>query len=171
MACVPSVPLSPTLCLNHATHNPPHHSFNGMAKIAAEPFRRGLRFRTHMPGECMASECSLLCDDMHRLGLRRVLVDPTVATTYQHAAKASLHTRVAPRHWTNVTGIKLSTWAEASSAPPINWSAPEVHCQFGGSGRSAVCLCSRWRQVPRHSGRRTAAFLHHVTALTCQDIL
>lgn len=31
--------------------------WNGMARISAEAFRRGLRFRAHLPGECRASEC------------------------------------------------------------------------------------------------------------------
>lgn len=41
-----------------------------------------LSHRSALPGECRASECSLLCDDLHRLGFNRVAIDPTVHTTY-----------------------------------------------------------------------------------------
>jgi len=59
---------------------PAYCGWGGMARVAAQPFAEGLRFRTHLEGECAASECSLLCDDLHRLGYRRALVDPTVRT-------------------------------------------------------------------------------------------
>jgi hypothetical protein len=44
--------------------------WNGMAALNAEPFKRGLRFRAQIKGECRASECSLLCDDFQKLGYR-----------------------------------------------------------------------------------------------------
>lgn len=90
-----------------------------MAKIRAETFQRGLRFRTQMPAECMASECSLMCDDMHRLGLRRAVVDPNVVTTYHYHHKAHLLNH--PGLWSNITGIKPTTWAEVATASPIDW--------------------------------------------------
>jgi hypothetical protein len=43
---------------------------------------QGLRFRTNVVTECAASECSLLCDDFHRLGYKRVLLDPSVRVGY-----------------------------------------------------------------------------------------
>lgn len=42
-----------------------------------------LRFRSHAEGECAASECSLLCDDLRRVGRGRVVVDPGVRVTYR----------------------------------------------------------------------------------------
>ncbi|KAJ9527014.1 hypothetical protein QJQ45_025289 [Haematococcus lacustris] len=52
--------------------------WNGLVVLNAEPFRqRGLQFRAHGPGECAASECSLMCDDFWRLGYSRALVDPS----------------------------------------------------------------------------------------------
>ncbi|KAL6759705.1 cryptococcal mannosyltransferase 1-domain-containing protein [Haematococcus lacustris] len=57
--------------------------WNGLVVLNAEPFRqRGLQFRAHGPGECAASECSLMCDDFWRLGYSRALVDPSVRQTY-----------------------------------------------------------------------------------------
>ena len=102
-----------------------------MAKVSAAAFRRGLRFRSHLPEECAASECSLLCDDMARLGLTRALIDPTVVTTYHHHAKAALHSGVRPnRHWSNVTGIRATAWADVVAAPPIDWQDPQVREHF-----------------------------------------
>ena len=42
--------------------------------------------RSHQPGECAASECSLLCDDFTRLGLHRFVLDPGVrlVSIWQH---------------------------------------------------------------------------------------
>jgi len=40
--------------------------------------------RSALPGECRASECSLLCDDFHRLGFSRMMIDPVVVTAYKH---------------------------------------------------------------------------------------
>jgi len=58
--------------------------WNGLAAIGAAPFvELGLRFRGALPGECRASECSLLCDDLQRLGRRRVVVDPGVRVAYE----------------------------------------------------------------------------------------
>ncbi|KAJ9527605.1 hypothetical protein QJQ45_025877 [Haematococcus lacustris] len=52
--------------------------WNGPVVLNAEPFKqRGLQFRAHGPGECAASECSLMCDDFWRLGYSRALVDPS----------------------------------------------------------------------------------------------
>ncbi|WIA43651.1 hypothetical protein OEZ86_010090 [Tetradesmus obliquus] len=50
--------------------------WNGLAVLSAAPFLQGLRFRAQQPGECRASECSLLCDDFARLGLAHVVMDP-----------------------------------------------------------------------------------------------
>jgi alpha-1,3-mannosyltransferase len=57
--------------------------WNGLAALGAAPLRAGLRFRGALAGECRASECSLLCDDLHRLGRGRVVVDPGVRVAYE----------------------------------------------------------------------------------------
>ncbi|KAI8471244.1 MAG: cryptococcal mannosyltransferase 1-domain-containing protein [Monoraphidium minutum] len=62
---------------------PVYCCWSGMARVTAEAFRRGLRFRAHEPGECAASECSLLCDDMARVGLRRAVIDPLWRVSYE----------------------------------------------------------------------------------------
>ncbi|GIL85980.1 hypothetical protein Vretifemale_14254 [Volvox reticuliferus] len=63
-----------------------HCCWNGLAVINAEPFvRKILDFREHREGECAASECSLLCDDMWRLGYDNMIMDPNVRVTYDLA--------------------------------------------------------------------------------------
>ncbi|GLI66338.1 hypothetical protein VaNZ11_010075 [Volvox africanus] len=63
-----------------------HCCWNGLAIINAEPFvRKVLGFREHREGECAASECSLLCDDMWRLGYDNMVMDPNVRVTYDLA--------------------------------------------------------------------------------------
>jgi alpha-1,3-mannosyltransferase len=62
--------------------------WNGLTILAAEPFRRGVRVRSHVEAssssssECRASECSLLCEDFARLGFDRVVVDAGVQVAY-----------------------------------------------------------------------------------------
>ncbi|KAJ2839148.1 hypothetical protein FBU31_000755 [Coemansia sp. 'formosensis'] len=58
--------------------------WNGAALIDAQVFHGddGLRFRRSAEGECSASECSLLCNDMWKRGLRRAIVVPRVKVSY-----------------------------------------------------------------------------------------
>lgn len=57
--------------------------WNGLAALRAAPLLAGLRFRSQLVGECRASECSLLCDDLHRLGRSRIVIDPAVRVAYE----------------------------------------------------------------------------------------
>ena len=57
--------------------------WNGMVVIKADLFQsEGLRFRTHAPYECGASECELFSRDMWAIGRRRILMVPSVMTAY-----------------------------------------------------------------------------------------
>ena len=57
--------------------------WNGLVALPAAPFRdAGLRVRAAGPGECAASECSHLCNDLLKLGAGRMLVDPGVRVAY-----------------------------------------------------------------------------------------
>ncbi|GIL63118.1 hypothetical protein Vafri_17243 [Volvox africanus] len=68
-----------------------HCCWNGLAVINAEPFvQKVLDFREHREGECAASECSLLCDDMWRLGYDNIIMDPNVRVTYDLAGVKKL---------------------------------------------------------------------------------
>lgn len=52
---------------------------------------RASRFRAQLPGECSASECSLLCDDMHRMGYRDIAIDPSVRVAHNRELFEVLH--------------------------------------------------------------------------------
>lgn len=52
--------------------------WNGLAVLRAEPFYRGLRFRSTRPGQGVLSECTNLCLDLWANGYSRVVVDPQV---------------------------------------------------------------------------------------------
>ncbi|KAG2496631.1 hypothetical protein HYH03_005452 [Edaphochlamys debaryana] len=68
-----------------------HCCWNGLAALPAAPLLAGaVRFRAHAPGECAASECSLLCDDLRAAGLGRVVVDPSVRVSYRSVAAERL---------------------------------------------------------------------------------
>ncbi|GLI71588.1 hypothetical protein VaNZ11_016825 [Volvox africanus] len=63
------------------------------------PRRLPLRFRSHRFGECAASECSLMCDDLHAAGYHRVLLEPNVRVAYHWSVALSLYgnfDRMAP---------------------------------------------------------------------------
>jgi alpha-1,3-mannosyltransferase len=85
--------------------------WNGMAVLRAAPLRAGLRFRAHRAGECRASECSLLCDDLHRLGYSDVVVDPGVRTAYKlvHAEDLYIESQVP---------LRVAGWREVAAAVP-----------------------------------------------------
>ena len=60
-----------------------------MAVINAKPFYEGLRFRRggetkdSIKGECKASECTLLCQDLWKRGYYKIFVDPSVHMFYK----------------------------------------------------------------------------------------
>lgn len=64
--------------------------WNGAVVTRAGPFLDGLRFRNRQPGECDSSECSLFCDDLHRLGYHDVVVDPGVRVSYDYLLASDL---------------------------------------------------------------------------------
>ena len=79
----------------HGAPVPVQCCWNGAVAMATGAFFRGVRFRSAYvdDGECDASECTLLCDDMRNLGYDDVVVDPTVWLAYD----ASTHARLALR--------------------------------------------------------------------------
>lgn len=56
--------------------------WNGLAVLRAKPFLEGVRFREHAEGECAASECSILCDDLWHRNYTDFVMDPAVAVAY-----------------------------------------------------------------------------------------
>jgi len=66
--------------------------WNGVVVVKAEPFYAGLVFRSKLPGECGASECSHFCRDMRALNYTRVAMHHGVRVAYNietwHRARA-----------------------------------------------------------------------------------
>ena len=66
--------------------------WNGVVVVKAEPFYTGLVFRSDLPGECGASECSHFCSDMRALNYTRVAMHHGVRVAYNnetwHRARA-----------------------------------------------------------------------------------
>lgn len=94
--------------------SPVQACWNGLARLRAEPFARGLRFRRALLGECNHGECSLVADDFARLGFGRALVDPAVSVAYKFLPKL-LITPGAPVPGSSVdpaTGLPRRTRAE-----------------------------------------------------------
>jgi hypothetical protein len=89
--------------------------WSGLAKVRAEPFRQGLRFRAQQDGECKTSDrASLLCDDLHRLGFSRALVDSGVLVTRQLELSAKLSNTVKQAN--RMPYVRRSRWVEVQGA-------------------------------------------------------
>ena len=70
--------------------------------------------RPHQAGECAASECSLLCNDLLRRGAARFLMDPGVRVAYTHREAADL--------WrSDRVGLQNSSWADVLASEPVEW--------------------------------------------------
>lgn len=88
--------------------------WSGLAKLRAEPFRRGLRFRSHQLGECKTTPQNLICDDLHRLGFSKVLADPGVLVTRQLELSARISNSVKQAE--RMPYIRRSRWLEVQGS-------------------------------------------------------
>lgn len=80
----------------------------------------------HKEGECAASECSLVCNDLQRMGFRKFIVDPSVRQAYNVPDAQLLYSK------TSVLQLPLRRWSFVQNAPAIDWSLaphrPYVKC-------------------------------------------
>lgn len=112
-----------------------HCCWSGMAALDPTPFLNGLRFRSYVKGECQASECSLVCDDYHRLNKSRVLLDPTVFTTYDYFLARHIFQGM-PLDWEG--NMRLGNF----NATQTSWSdakAVQVPALHPASARNVTC--------------------------------
>eukprot|EP00775_Hariotina_reticulata_P006876 gene6875-7092_t len=114
--------------------------WNGLVKLRAEPFTKGLRFRKHQPGECRGSPYNLLCDDLHRLNYSRALVDSGILVTHQYELSNKISRGV--QHSKRMPYIRRSSWVEVQGGgSPWHMSReelrshtyPQVTCCDGSS--------------------------------------
>lgn len=93
-------PLSARL-LAHGRAIPMRCCWNGLAVMRARPFMEGVRFKAHEEGECVASECSILCDQLRHRKYNDVVMDPAVALAYdvQDARALALEPRLNGLFW------------------------------------------------------------------------
>ena len=74
-----------------------------MISINAKPFYEGLKFRSSgegedsLKGECEASECTLICQDLWKRGYYKIAVDPLVKVYYN--SYSSENFEVLERDW------------------------------------------------------------------------
>ncbi|KAI8473230.1 MAG: cryptococcal mannosyltransferase 1-domain-containing protein [Monoraphidium minutum] len=120
--------------------------WDGLAAIASAPLvAGGLRFRAPRAGECRASECSLLCDDLHRTGRRLVVVDPGVRIAYEweqalqlmDAAGAAAGGAPPARPWADVAAAPAAA-ALAAGGGPWRLRLDRVECCDLAPGKSYV---------------------------------
>jgi hypothetical protein len=85
-----------------------------------------LRFRAQQDGECKTSDsASLLCDDLHRLGFSRALVDSGVLVTKQLELSTKLSNTVKQAN--RMPYVRRSRWVEVQGAgSPWQFTAEEL---------------------------------------------
>ncbi|GLC36239.1 hypothetical protein PLESTB_001365100 [Pleodorina starrii] len=117
-----------------------HCCWNGLAVITAQPFvERAVDFREHREDECSASECSLLCDDMWRLGYDNMIMDPNVRVTYDLAGANKLFKSLSTPLPLGVPGVAYAPFRqtdvrEAMSLPKHDDISRESS-NVGGPGK------------------------------------
>lgn len=120
--------------------------WNGIAVFDAAPFYAGVRFRwaanldpaSPHSGECAASECSLACKDLWRIGYGRVLLDPAVQVAYSHAV-----------HKARVRNFAQPVGAGGGAVPPtviLTAAQPEAWDCYGLADPGARGM--RWKLPP-----------------------
>jgi hypothetical protein len=79
--------------LNEAKPNevqPVQCCWNGLLAVRAEPFYRGLTFRSNLPSECLSASENHMCTDMWHMGYTRVAVHNDVRLSYTKDVRDTL---------------------------------------------------------------------------------
>lgn len=118
--------------------------WNGLAVLKPGPFLEGVRFRDHAPGECAASECSILCDDLWRRNRTDFVMDPAVALAYDLADAVALarDPRLSQSFW-RVTDSEAGYRHALRAQHPD----PATTCCDLGPGRMHVDMATDCRTV------------------------
>lgn len=135
--------------------------WSGLTKLSAEPFKRDLRFRSQpQKGECSsASSQNLMCDDLHRTGFNKVLMDSGVLLTHDLnvSAKFTGLIKAAER----APFIRRSRWVEVQgSGSP--WEVADASSWQQAYKSIQCCDSPALQQRPAQSSRlRYRAQWHH----------
>lgn len=89
---------------------------NGLLAIRAEPFYRGLTFRSNLPSECLAASENHMCTDLWNMGYRRVAVHYGVRLSYDEDVRQTLEENSASSF--DVPGSSEERKAGLFSRPP-----------------------------------------------------
>ena len=99
-----------------------------------------LRRRSHEPGECAASECSLLCNDFLRLGYDNMVVDPGIRLAYEAFAAQGLYAGLNDMD-EPVVRVPVTQWRDIQANPIDEDRAaarPQTKCTAGLSAHHLV---------------------------------
>lgn len=86
--------------------------WNGIVNLTPEPFLQGVKFRMAAEDECQTSECVLLCHDFHRIGYRRVIIDPALRMTYEYSDARVISVA-------GINGLPKASWKTVKEAEPM----------------------------------------------------
>lgn len=137
--------------------------WNGLAVLAAAPFHtHGVRFRTHQPGECAGSECSLLCEDFHRLGYSHAVMDPAVRLAYDieqvdALGGAAMTADASIGHSSSHSGVYSSSSDNSSIimgwGPRLSWSeVAATSAQLASDAQLRAAAVDECRQGQQQAG-------------------
>jgi len=87
--------------------------WNGLLAVRAEPFYRGLTFRSNLPSECLSASENHMCTDLWHMGYKRAAVHNGVRLSYIDAVRDTLEKIPAAPD-----GAPSKEAAEIFSSPP-----------------------------------------------------
>ena len=108
---------------------PMYCCWGGLAKMSAEAFNRGLRFRGPFVDEWPSSETSLMCDDLHQMGLGQVVLDPGVRTSSNYSTQAMFHRDKFPFFY--YTKWESTAWFDVHPMMPLGYWGGVMKGLFG----------------------------------------
>jgi hypothetical protein len=108
---------------------PMYCCWGGLAKMGAEAFNRGLRFRGPFVDEWQSSETSLMCDDLHQMGLGEVVLDAGVHTSSNYSTQVMFHKDKFPFFY--YTKWETTAWFDVHPMMPLGYWGGVMKGLFG----------------------------------------
>ncbi|KAJ1835949.1 hypothetical protein LPJ73_007676 [Coemansia sp. RSA 2703] len=118
----------PTALVAHLNNRPYQVQccWNGLAVIDAQVFMHphDIRFRRSVSGECSASECSLLCNDMWAAGMHRMIVVPLAKVAYDVETRVFLESSGLIEHKALASNASKSHKVDFRTGPKTVYCHP-----------------------------------------------